>query len=103
MSVACRQSIAAPIHNTFAHSSSRHAAHSLSTCCDVCRFLVESARRQGLEVIDRCNLTVLLEPGQENLAQYLADWQVHVSIPAVDICTHTGTAHPISVRHLPFT
>ncbi|KAL3157842.1 hypothetical protein ABBQ32_012258 [Trebouxia sp. C0010 RCD-2024] len=42
------------------------------------KFLVESAREQELEVIDRCNLTVLLEPGQENLAQYLADWQVHV-------------------------
>lgn len=42
----------------------------------LCRFLVESARARGLEVIDRCNLTVLLEPGQEHLAQYLADNQV---------------------------
>ena len=41
-----------------------------------CRFLVESARSSGLEVIDRCNLTVLLEPGQEKLGQYLADHQV---------------------------
>ena len=42
----------------------------------LCRFLVESARERGLEVIDRCNLTVLLEPGQEHLAQYLAQHQV---------------------------
>ncbi len=41
-----------------------------------CRYLVESARGLGLEVIDRCNLTVLLEPGQETLAQFLADNQV---------------------------
>ena len=40
------------------------------------RYLVESARGLGLEVIDRCNLTVLLEPGQETLAQFLADNQV---------------------------
>lgn len=44
--------------------------------CMLCRFLVESARERGLEVIDRCNLTVLLEPGQEHLAQYLAQHQV---------------------------
>ncbi|KAA6425155.1 MAG: Fe-S oxidoreductase [Trebouxia sp. A1-2] len=42
------------------------------------KYLVESARGLGLEVIDRCNLTVLLEPGQETLAQFLADNQVHV-------------------------
>ena len=42
----------------------------------LCRFLVESARERGLEVIDRCNLTVLLEPGHEHLAQYLAQHQV---------------------------
>lgn len=42
------------------------------------QYLVESARALGLEVIDRCNLTVLLEPGQEHLAQFLADNKVHV-------------------------
>ena len=29
-------------------------------------------------MIDRCNLTVLLEPGQEDLPQFLADHKVHV-------------------------
>lgn len=32
----------------------------------------------GLEVIDRCNLTVLLEPGQEDLVNFLARHQVHI-------------------------
>lgn len=32
----------------------------------------------GLEVIDRCNLTVLLEPGQEDLVQFLADEGIRV-------------------------
>jgi len=42
------------------------------------RFLVRQARALGREVLDRCNLTVLLEPGQEDLVQFLADNQVHV-------------------------
>ena len=42
------------------------------------RFLVEEGRKRGLEIIDRCNLTVLVEPGQEDLAQFLADHQVRV-------------------------
>jgi hypothetical protein len=33
---------------------------------------VSGARALGLEVIDRCNLTVLLEPGQEDLPHFLA-------------------------------
>jgi hypothetical protein len=40
------------------------------------RFLVEGARALGVQVIDRCNLTVLLEPGQEGLADFLAANQV---------------------------
>ena len=32
----------------------------------------------GLEVIDRCNLTVLLEPGQEELSAFLAKHHVRV-------------------------
>ena len=36
------------------------------------RSLVERARALGVRVIDRCNLTVLEEPGQEDLAQFLA-------------------------------
>lgn len=45
---------------------------------DQFRTLVESARSRSLRVIDRCNLTVLLEPGQEDLARFLADNQVDV-------------------------
>ncbi len=36
------------------------------------RDLVRQARRLGLRVLDRCNLTVLAEPGQEHLADFLA-------------------------------
>jgi len=42
------------------------------------RKLVVEARAAGLEVIDRCNLTVLEEPGQDDLAGFLAENQVHV-------------------------
>ncbi len=36
------------------------------------RFLVTEARRLARYVIDRCNLTILFEPGQEQLADFLA-------------------------------
>jgi radical SAM/Cys-rich protein len=36
------------------------------------RYLVKEGRKRGLEVIDRCNLTVLMEPDQEDLADFLA-------------------------------
>ena len=42
------------------------------------RRLVDSARAMGIHVIDRCNLSVLLEPGQEDLAEFLADHSVEV-------------------------
>jgi len=42
------------------------------------RFLVSSARALGVHVIDRCNLTILEQPGQEGLAQFLADHEVEV-------------------------
>jgi len=42
------------------------------------RHLVRVARGRGVNVIDRCNLTVLFEPGQEDLAQFLADHQVTI-------------------------
>lgn len=42
------------------------------------RYLVKAARELGVTVIDRCNLTILNEPGQEDLAQFLADNQVEV-------------------------
>lgn len=40
--------------------------------------LVIGARRLGRRVIDRCNLTILFEPGQENTAKFLAEHQVEV-------------------------
>ena len=40
------------------------------------RFLVDAAVDHGVRVIDRCNLTILLEPGQEDLAGFLADRKV---------------------------
>jgi len=43
------------------------------------RYLVSEARKLGVEVIDRCNLTILLEPGYEDLAQFLADEGVNVA------------------------
>ncbi|MEB3257447.1 MAG: arsenosugar biosynthesis radical SAM (seleno)protein ArsS [Cyanobacteriota bacterium] len=36
------------------------------------RSLVQKARSMGIEVIDRCNLTILLEEGQQDLAPFLA-------------------------------
>ena len=43
------------------------------------RYLVSEARSRGVRVIDRCNLTVLFEPGQEDLAEFLAAEQVEVT------------------------
>lgn len=42
------------------------------------RHLVREARALGVKVIDRCNLTILFEPGQEDLADFLADQGVEV-------------------------
>ncbi len=42
------------------------------------RMLVRGARARGARVIDRCNLTVLGEPGQEDLAEFLAAEEVDV-------------------------
>ncbi|MCP5427294.1 MAG: arsenosugar biosynthesis radical SAM protein ArsS [Chromatiaceae bacterium] len=41
-------------------------------------YLVERARSLGVRVIDRCNLTILEEPGQERLAGFLAGQGVEV-------------------------
>jgi radical SAM/Cys-rich protein len=43
------------------------------------RRLVRGARRLGRQVIDRCNLTILSEPGQEDLADFLAAERVAVT------------------------
>ena len=42
------------------------------------RHFVTAIRAMGKKVIDRCNLTVLFEPGQEDTAQFLADNKVEV-------------------------
>jgi radical SAM/Cys-rich protein len=42
------------------------------------RMLVRGARALGVRVIDRCNLTVLFEPGQEDLAEFLAGERVQI-------------------------
>ena len=42
------------------------------------RYLVSQASTRGVKVMDRCNLTVLLEPGMEGTAEFLAQHQVEV-------------------------
>ena len=42
------------------------------------RSLVVAARARGVRVIDRCNLTILEEPGQDGLAEFLAAHGVEV-------------------------
>ena len=43
------------------------------------RDMVKRARQAGYQVIDRCNLTVLNEPGQQDLIDFLAEQQVEVT------------------------
>ena len=43
------------------------------------RTLVHEARQLGVRVIDRCNLTILSEPGQDDLAAFLARQGVEVT------------------------
>jgi radical SAM/Cys-rich protein len=51
------------------------------------RRLVVAARLMGVRVIDRCNLTILSEPGQEDLAEFLAQQGVEVvaSLPCYSV------------------
>lgn len=42
------------------------------------RRLVTEAHELELQVVDRCNLTILLEPGQEDLAEFLARHGVEI-------------------------
>ncbi|HZB39244.1 MAG TPA: arsenosugar biosynthesis radical SAM (seleno)protein ArsS [Beijerinckiaceae bacterium] len=42
------------------------------------RRLVTAARDLGVKVMDRCNLTILSEPGQDDLAEFLSANQVEV-------------------------
>ena len=46
---------------------------------DEFRRLVMTVRTMGVRVIDRCNLTILSEPGQDDLAQFLADQKVEIT------------------------
>jgi radical SAM/Cys-rich protein len=62
------------------------------------RDFVSAARQRGLDVIDRCNLTVLFESGQQETARFLADNKVRIvaSMPCylkdnVDKQRGTGT------------
>lgn len=41
-------------------------------------WLVAESRKQGRYVIDRCNLTVLFQPGMEDLPEFLAEHQVEI-------------------------
>lgn len=41
-------------------------------------YLIEALYNIGVKVIDRCNLTILNEPGYENLAENLAENQVEI-------------------------
>jgi radical SAM/Cys-rich protein len=43
------------------------------------RRLVTNLHQRGLHIIDRCNLTILLEPQRQDLAQFLADHEVEIS------------------------
>lgn len=47
------------------------------------RYLVQEARALGVHVIDRCNLTILFEPGHEDMAEFLArhDVEITASLP----------------------
>jgi len=51
------------------------------------RGLVRAARALGVHVVDRCNLTVLFEPGQQGLADFLAENRVEIvaSLPCYSI------------------
>ena len=42
------------------------------------RHLVVGARMRGVNVVDRCNLTVVFEPGQEDLPEFLAAQRVAI-------------------------
>ena len=42
------------------------------------KYLVSAAKDKGVKVIDRCNLTILLEPGYQDLPVFLAENQVEI-------------------------
>ena len=42
------------------------------------KYLIEQARAMSVHVIDRCNLTILTEPNQDGLAEFLAQNNVEI-------------------------
>lgn len=42
------------------------------------KYLVRAALDKGVKVIDRCNLTILMEPGYQDIASFLAQNQVEI-------------------------
>ena len=60
------------------------------------RHLVCEARKLGVHVMDRCNLTILSERGHEDLAEFLAAQRVEViaSLP----CYLEGNVDPSAAR-----
>lgn len=42
------------------------------------KYLVSEASQRNIKVIDRCNLTILSEPGYEDMAEFLAEHQVDI-------------------------
>lgn len=42
------------------------------------RWLVDAARERGVHVMDRCNPTILMEPGYEDVAEFFAERRVEV-------------------------
>jgi radical SAM/Cys-rich protein len=42
------------------------------------KYIVSEARKRSVSVIDRCNLTILQEPGYETMARFLAEHQVSI-------------------------
>ncbi|XP_033751849.1 LOW QUALITY PROTEIN: uncharacterized protein LOC117335775 [Pecten maximus] len=64
--------------------------------CDEFRYLAKGGRDLGKTVIDRCNLTSLMEPGQEDTAQFLAENEIEIvaSLPcysAKNVNTQRGS------------
>ena len=43
------------------------------------RYMAKEARKLNRHVIDRCNLTILFEPNQDDLAEFLAENKIEVS------------------------
>lgn len=67
-------------------------------CC--CRHLVTEARAQcgPVDIIDRCNLTVLCEPGQEDTAAFLAHNKVRRFLAECDVLSSEVAMRPAAER-----